>query len=52
MYDIHEHSATFPPFPLYSTVHSIAMEWHAHSIRLAGRIWGQVQRTAADGAGF
>ncbi|KAF5380096.1 hypothetical protein D9615_006221 [Tricholomella constricta] len=30
----------------------IASDWHLHSIRLAGRIWGEVQREMAIGAGF
>jgi hypothetical protein len=46
------HSPLSPSIRLSCVIHSIAMEWHTHSIRLAGHIWGQVQRTAAVGAGF
>src|SRR5277367_3459232 len=35
------HSSLSPSFRLFRIIHSIAMEWHVHSIRL-GRIWGQV----------
>ncbi|KAF5374645.1 hypothetical protein D9615_009023 [Tricholomella constricta] len=30
----------------------IASDWHLYSIRLAGRIWGELQREMAIGAGF
>lgn len=32
--------------------HFFASLWHTHSIRLAKRIWGQVQRLAASEAGL
>jgi hypothetical protein len=41
------HSSLSPSIRLSRDIHSIAVEWHTHSIRLAGRIWGQVQRVAA-----
>jgi hypothetical protein len=46
------HSSLSPSIQLSHVIHSIATEWHAHSIRLAGRIWGQVQHIAANEAGF
>ncbi|KAF8218493.1 hypothetical protein L208DRAFT_1350804, partial [Tricholoma matsutake] len=46
------HSSTHPSIQLSRDIHSIALEWHTHSIRLAGRIWGQVQHVAAATAGF
>lgn len=46
------HSSLSPSIPFSRDIHSIAMEWHTHSIRLAGRIWGQVQRVAATKAGL
>jgi len=46
------HSSLSPSIRLSRIIHSIALEWHTHSIRLAGRIWGQVQRVVAAKAGF
>ncbi|KAF8065061.1 hypothetical protein FPV67DRAFT_1562916 [Lyophyllum atratum] len=33
-------------------IHHIATDWHIHAIRLAGRIWGVVQRETAVAAGY
>jgi len=46
------HSSLTPSLRMSRDINSIAMDWHTHSIRLAGRIWGQVQRIAAIGAGL
>ncbi|KAF8219205.1 hypothetical protein L208DRAFT_1342234, partial [Tricholoma matsutake] len=46
------HSSLHPSIQLSHDLHSIVLEWHTQSIRLASRIWGQVQRVTASGAGF
>ncbi|KAG6858507.1 hypothetical protein C0991_002591 [Blastosporella zonata] len=46
------HSDKSPPLRTARVIHSLAIDWHLASIRLSGRIWGEVQRSLASRYGF